>query len=230
MKQTWILCDSKNYCLAFRRCHDLRSQSHQGEAGSANATTVAKKILQLREKLSEYSVNHIFNIVETNLFYKLMPHRKYVLESEGRRKVRGLKRMKAKDEVTAFLCTNNDGSHLVPLIIIEKAPNLTYFRMGKPDIVYFSQENSWADNVIFKGWFYEIFFPFVRKTTSQPVALMMDNCDSHGSEFTGSHDQVSIYPLPPSNTSVHQPIELGITTQWKLHYWQNLLLEMLEVI
>ena len=223
-------CASKNWCLAFTKRHSLRSQSLHGEAGSVNALAVAGDISQLRSNLAQYPPDHVYNMDETGLFFKLLPRRTYVLESEGRRTVRGIKAMKAKDRITAFLCTNADGSQKVDLSIIGKAQNPRCFRMGKPDVQYFSQKNAWADNVVFKRWFYEVFLPHVRKTTSRPVALVMDNCGPHGADISDGRGQVTIYPLPPNCTALHQPMDLGVIAEWKAHYRRNLLVEMMDDI
>lgn len=223
-------CASKNWCLAFTKRHALRSQSLHGEAGSVNALAVAGEISQLRSDLAQYPPDHIYNMDETGLFFKLLPRRTYVLESEGRRTVRGIKAMKAKDRITAFVCTNADGSQKVDMSIIGKAQNPRCFRMGKPHVPYFSQKNAWADNVVFKRWFSEVFLPHVRKTTSRPVALVMDNCGPHGADISDSRGQVAIYPLPPNCTALHQPMDLGVIAAWKAHYRRNLLVEMMEDI
>lgn len=124
----WV---SKIYCLAFTRHLFLRAQSLHGEAGSINSIAVAKDILQLHVNLSEYSVDHTYNIDETGLSHKLINHCTYVLESEGRHTVRVVKVMKEKDRIMVFLCMSADGSHKVPMSIMGKALNSCFFRMGK---------------------------------------------------------------------------------------------------
>lgn len=223
-------CASKNWCLAFTRRHALRSQSLHGEAGSASAASVANDISELRTKLSEYPMVRIYNMDETGLFFKLLPSRTYVMESEGRRSVRGIKAMKAKDRVTAFICNNADGSKKLELSIIGKAKNPRCFRVGQPHVKYFSQRNAWSDSVVFKKWFYEVFIPHVRRTTSLPVALVMDNCGPHGSDVSDSRGQVTIFPLPPNCTSIHQPMDLGVIAEWKALYRRNLLIELMDDI
>jgi len=61
--------------------------------------------------------------------------------------------------------------------------------------------------VIFKSWFETVFLLAVRARTSQPVALVSDNCESHAELEC---EQVNFSPLPPNCTSVHQPLDLGI--------------------
>lgn len=120
---------SKNYC-AFMWRHALRSQSLYGEAGRANVISVAKEISHLLAKLLEYSVDHTYNMNETRLFYKLIPHRTYGHKSEVRRIVRGIKGRKANDGIKEFLRTNVDSSHKVPRSIIGKALKPRCFLWG----------------------------------------------------------------------------------------------------
>ena len=218
---------SKKWCISFTKRHALRSVAMHGEAGSASPIEVAKEIAELREKLLHYPVQNIYNVDETGLFYKLIPRRTYVLESEGKKSVRGTKAIKAKDRVTAFCCTNADGTDKVEFSIIGKSKNPRCFRSGEPAVRYFSQKNAWSDAEVFRSWFYDLFLPHIRKRTSAPVALLMDNCGAHGSDLHDCREQVTIFPLPPNCTSIHQPMDMGVIAAWKALYRRNLLLEII---
>lgn len=207
----------------FIRRHALRSVGLHGEGGSASAAQVADKMSELKAKLRSYDVDCIYNVDETGLFYKLLPRRTYITEEENRKTIRGTKAMKSKDRITAYVCTNGDGSRKLPMAIIGKAKNPRCFRLGQPPVPYFSQKNSWSDTLTFKRWFYEVFLPFIRKATSRPCVLLMDNCGPHGTDLKDSRNQVTIMTLPPNCTAIHQPMDLGIIAAWKVRYCWMLL-------
>ena len=75
-----------------------------------------------------------------------------------------------------------------------------------------------------------MFLPFIRKTTSSAVALVMDNCGSHGDDLKDSRMQVHIFTLPPNCTSLHQPMDMGIIVAWKARYRHTLLRDMIVTL
>lgn len=75
-----------------------------------------------------------------------------------------------------------------------------------------------------------MFLTFIRRTTSKPVILLMNNCGPHGSDLTDPKGQVTIRPLPPNCTAVHQPMDQGVIAAWKANYRMRYLTEMLENI
>lgn len=130
---------SQGWITNFVRRHGIRSVSLHGEGGSVNAMGVSEGMRKLREKLIDYDVDCIFNMDETGLFFKLLPSRSYITSAENIKSVRGTKAMRAKDRITAFVCTNGIGTKL-PLAIIGKPKNPRYVRIAKPPIPYLSQK------------------------------------------------------------------------------------------
>lgn len=184
--------------------------SLHGEGGFAWALDSVKEIAELREKVREYPLSQISSIEETGLFCQLISWREYVLESEEKRSVRGVKGMKAKNRTNAYLNTNAEGSDKVPLAVIRRLKNLRCFKMGKPFDKYFSRKNAWSDTHFFPQWFSEVFLPQIRARTSHLVALLMDSCEAHGFDLTDTNQQVHIVPFPPNCTSIHQKRDLGV--------------------
>lgn len=221
---------SKTWALAFTKRHALRSVSLHGEAGSVDVAKVARSIAEIRKRLEEYDIDCIFNVDETGLFYKLLPRRTYVMDVENRRSVRGTKNMGAKDRITAYVCTNADGSEKLEMAIIGKSQNPRCFRLEAPRVPYLSQKNAWSDTATFKKWFHDVFLRHVRRFTSRPVILLMDNCGPHGSDLIDARAQVTLQALPPNCTSVHQPMDQGVIAAWKAEYRLLYLKESLEDI
>lgn len=63
----------------------------------------------------------------------------------------------------------------------------------------------------------------------QKVALLTDNAGSD-SGLQEVREQVSIIPLPPSVTSVHQPMYMGVISQWKQIYRRHMIRELVRDI
>lgn len=181
-------CASKNCCLAFKRHHAMRSQYPRGKADIETVSRMSSEIVELRAKLAQYPLDHIYNMDETGLFFKLLPRRSYVFDFKGRLTVQGIKAVNAKDRITAFVCTNADRSAKVDLSMIGKAKSPCCFRIGKPQVTYFSQKNAWTDNDVFKRWFCNVFVPHIRTETSRSVALFMGSCGPHGSDVGDGKD------------------------------------------
>eukprot|EP00171_Calliarthron_tuberculosum_P001839 IDg1839t1 len=89
-----------------------------------------KYIAKLRQSLADFRISNIYNVDETGLFFKLLPKRTYVLHHENKKTLRGVKAMKAKDQITAYVCSNADGTSKVPLSIIGTAKNPRAFRLA----------------------------------------------------------------------------------------------------
>jgi len=90
--------------------------------------------------------------------------------------------MKAKDRTTLVLACNATGTHKIPVAIIDKAKQplcFKTFRWPCP-LPYFSQTNAWMDGDLFRSWYETAFLFAVLARTTQPVALVSDNCGAHG--------------------------------------------------
>eukprot|EP00171_Calliarthron_tuberculosum_P023873 IDg23873t1 len=86
-----------------------------------------------------------------------------------------------------------DGTDKVPFSIIGKSRTPRCFRNGAPAIRYFSQKNAWCDAVVFRSWFNDLFLTHIRKKTSLPVALLMDNCGAHGSDVAEGGNKLQFF-------------------------------------
>ncbi len=137
--------------------------------------------------------------------------------------------MSSKDRITAYVCTNADGSKKVPLAIIGKSKNPRCFRLGLPPVHYFSNKTAWSNSETFKQWFTSVFLPHIRSCTSKKVALLVDNASSHFN-LHDIREQVVVIPLPPNVTSVHQPMDMGVISTWKQTYRRFLVQELVRYI
>ena len=170
---------SVGWCQKFVKRHCICSVSLSGEAGSAYAEYFADSMIKIRDRLREFQVENIYNVDETGLFYKLLPRRSYIMAYEKKTTLRGTKQIDVKDRITAYVCTNADGSRKLPMAVIGKAANPRCFRLGTPPVPYFSNKTAWSHTATFRKWFNYIFLPHVRGVTSGRVALIVDNASSH---------------------------------------------------
>jgi len=192
-----------------------------GQGGLADIEEAAATISEVRSQLEAYLAEKFYNIDEKGLFYRCIPNRAYV-EAGKRRHARGTKAMKAHDRITFVFACNATEIHKIPAAIIGKAKlSLCFKRPLQPcPLPSFSQPSSWMDGVIVKSWIETVFLPVVRVRTSQPVALISDNCGAHA-ELECKH--VEFISLPPNCTSVYQPLDLGIIACLKRRYKRRLL-------
>jgi hypothetical protein len=113
--------------------HGMKSVTLHGEGGSVDVAAIAAGIERLRSTLRDYDPENIYNVDETGLFYKLLPKRTYLSPHEDRKTARGTKGMKAKDRITAFICTNASGKQKLPLSVIGSSKNPRCFgKKSKP--------------------------------------------------------------------------------------------------
>jgi len=170
---------------------------------------------------AQYPAETIYIMDDTGLFYGCIKNRANV-QAGQRRQVRGSKAMQAKDHITLVLECNATGSHEIPVATISKAKKPKCCKPPRDPYLlpYFSQPSAWMDADVFKSWFETVFLPAVRARTALSVALISDNCGAHEElEIT----QVSLILVPPSCTSVYQPLDLGIIACLKWRYKRRLL-------
>lgn len=212
----------EKWCRNFVKRHELKSKRLHGEAGSVNPEVIAKGMAAIRLECTNYKLENIINCDETDLFYKLLPKTTYLTPSEDRKTARGTKYMKAKDRVSAIMCTNAPGTFKVPMTIIGKSKNPRCFRRRDPPLKYLSQANAWSDTATFRRWWHEALLPAVRRWTHEPVLLLMANCWKHD-ELVDDREQVKVMTYPRKCKSKHQPMGAGIIEQTKVGYRAKLL-------
>ncbi|CAB1101671.1 unnamed protein product [Ectocarpus sp. CCAP 1310/34] len=192
---------SEGWVEKFVKRNDLHSRTLHGEAG---------RLRVIRETCAQYVPECVYNADETGLCYRIMPKATYLAPSELKKTVRGVKGMRAKDRVTAYMATSASG----------RKPRCFKIR-GSP-IKYFSQKNAWSVARVFKLWWSQVFLPHVRSVTSEKVLLIMDNHSSHA-DLVDPKEQLKILELPPNCTRKHQPRDAGIIAAWKVRYRTKLL-------
>ncbi|CAB1099057.1 unnamed protein product [Ectocarpus sp. CCAP 1310/34] len=206
----------------FVKRNNIHSVRLHGEAGSVNMAAIKEGMDEVRALCAKYPARFIFNVDETGLQWKLLPRRTYLSTSEDRKTARGSKSMYFKDRLSAFMCCNADGTAKVDMAIIGRAKEPRCFKSAPSPLKYYSQTNAWSDSATFLKWWLQVFLPFVRRFTHEPVLLLMDGCASHG-DLVDDRGQVTVKFYPPKCTSVHQPMDLGIIAKTKVVFRKELL-------
>ncbi len=106
-----------------------------------------------------------------------------------------------------------------------KANNPRCFRLGRPPVHYFNNDAAWSNSETFKKLFKSVFLPHIRSCASGKVALLVDNASSH-SNLYDIREQVVVIPLPPNETSAHQPMDMVVISTWKQTYRRFLVQEL----
>ena len=218
---------SQQWCSKMMIAGGWNSRTLHGEAGSVDVEAAEPEMEKIRAAVQEYGLEFTYNMDETGLFFKLLPNRAYV-KNEETKVARGTKLMKAKDRVTVYVCTNGDGTDLVPLSIIGTAKKPRCFKNGRKKLKYYNQKKAWSDTKAYKKWFRSFCNHVAARTTSK-VLLLADNCGPHGTDVTDPTGQVKVMFLPPNCTAVFQPMDCGVIAMLKKLYRYELLCRFLLI-
>ena len=90
-----------------------------------------------------------------------------------------------------------------------------------------SQYNGWMDG---EGYLHSIstLYEEVKKRSSGPGTLLIDNCRDH--ELSITMDHVRIEFLPPRSTTHHQPLDISLIASANIRYRTKLLSADIDLI
>ena len=176
-------------------------------------------MLAIRQALSTYAPQDIFNCDETSLYWRLIPDKSLTTRSLPGRK-------KEKSRISGLFCCNSDASERLPIWFIGTTKKPKAFTAAGINIenlgcVWRSNKKAWMTADIFKEWLF--WFDKKMHANGRKVALLMDNFSAHESAFKELGLQLQntfILWLPPSSTARYQPLDQGIIYTWKA-YWKK---------
>ena len=200
----------------FRLRKGLQSMLLHGEGAEVDRDDPAllASLDLVYDLISQYDPENVYNEDETGLFFRLLPRYTILMPYEDVSTTRGKK--KSKDRVTLCVCANSTGSHKIPCTMVGKAARPACISGKTWPLPYYNQKRAWIDGPVFTKWLDEVFIPLVRRRTSEPVLLMLDNAPGHMDEFV--KDGVSISFFPTNCTSWKQPMDMGIIAALKKRY------------
>ena len=74
---------SEGWLRGFKERHGLKRVKLHGEATDADVASSEKDMEALKKKLTEYDLDHIYNIDETGLFYRMLPNFTFTVQWES---------------------------------------------------------------------------------------------------------------------------------------------------
>ena len=105
----------------FRTQKGLKAVLMFGEGAEVNKTDpqLLESLDKLYEIVRKYPPSCVYNMDETGLFHRLLPHYTLLMPNEDVSTVRGKK--KSKDQVTLVVCANSDSSNKILCCMIGKS-------------------------------------------------------------------------------------------------------------
>ena len=132
---------------------------------------------------------------------------------------------KSSKEQISLWCTNSTGTDkLKPLIIRKFGKSRCFKGVQHLPCEYRHNTRAWMTSVVFKEWF--LCLERQMKAEKRRILLIIDNCASHN--CVPHHlEHVKVLFLPPSTTSILQPLDQGIIHAVKRHYRARVVWRML---
>ncbi|XP_033299463.1 jerky protein homolog-like [Bombus bifarius] len=228
---------SARWVVSFKNRYRLRKQDideHFRITNRAEADIVKSNFEKLL--LCEgYSLDNIYNADNTGILWRVLPEKTSIFDRQ--RTPTSKRRMKEK--VTAFLCTNVTGSHMLPILIIgelnSSRRNRDYYS-NDLSVMYRANTKGLLDSKIFNEWFDECFLKSVTERQMktgrrEKTLLLLDNASSsHESGLVNTTDElVKIMYFALDVTPLIQPMDHGIIACFKQIYRKNLLKTILPI-
>ncbi|GBM87228.1 Tigger transposable element-derived protein 4 [Araneus ventricosus] len=162
----------------------------------------------------------IFNADETGLFYKLTPNQ--TLKFKGEKCVCG---KLSKVRITILVCANKNGSEKQKLTVTVKSQKPRCFKnVKKLPVHYKSNKKAWLTSDVFQKYLRQWDKELAKK--KRKIVLLIYNYAAH---IEPSNLQwIKVVFLPPTTTSVLQPMDQGVIRSLKCHYRKQLILRILE--
>ena len=210
----------------FRKRTGLKCVQLHGEGAEVNRSdpVLLDALDNLYQCIRNYRPDHVYNMDECALFYRMVPRYSVLLPNESSSEIRGLKI--PKDRVSLIMSTNATGTHKIPCVMVGKARSPVCVRGRSWPIPYLNQKRAWVDIETCTKWFNEVFYPEIEKQTNNPVLLLIDNAPGHFRELVKGN--VTVKCLPPNCTSWKQPLDLGLIAAFKKRYKHLYLKDVVE--
>ncbi|XP_037363625.1 LOW QUALITY PROTEIN: tigger transposable element-derived protein 7 [Talpa occidentalis] len=226
---------STGWLFRFRNRHAIGSRKVCGEQVLSSAP---ENVEPFRQKLSmliraeKLHLAQLYSGGETDLFGKSMPE-----NTRGSRKDTCLPGWKMnKEQLSALLCANADGTHKLKSVIIGKSE---LPESGKADtsalpVIYKPRQDVRFTRELFAEWFFQNFVPEVRHFQINVLRLhgedvrallLLDSSPAHPStESLASEDgRIKCMFFPHSTSALIQPMSQGVILSCKrLYRWKQI--------
>ena len=150
---------SKGWLESFKKRFNIRNVHLTGEAASADivAALAFRAGFQKIGNDNNYSPRQIFNVNETELFWKRMPNRSFITETE--KSCSGFKAH--KDRLTLLVVANVNGDVKLKLLLVFRSENPRALKnaiKSELPVIWKSNPKAWVTRKIF----FELFHSYIR--------------------------------------------------------------------
>ena len=155
-----------------KRNHIQRYRAH-GEAGSAPLESLSEERMKLRRLLGRFTLDRIYNIDETGLFYRMLPN-----QTLSTHPIAGQK--KDKTRITVLLGTNATGTDkLTPWVIgnAKRPRPFSQINLERLPVHYHANPKVWMNSSIFEEVLRHMDSYF--RAQNKKILLLVDNAPSH---------------------------------------------------
>uniref|UniRef100_K7F9R4 HTH CENPB-type domain-containing protein n=1 Tax=Pelodiscus sinensis TaxID=13735 RepID=K7F9R4_PELSI len=219
LKATRTASEGKSWFNRFKKRTNLHNIKVQGEAASADVSAASSfpKILEDIIDDGGYLPEQIFNVDETDLFWKKMPERTYISKEE--KSAPGHKA--SKDKLTLLLGGNVSGDLKLKPLLVHRSLNPR--ALESLPVIWRANSKAWVTLAMFEEWFSNHFVPAVEryclgKNIPFKILLLLDNAPGHPNTLDDMHPNVKVVFLPPNTTSLIQPMDQGVIASFKAYY------------
>ena len=212
----------ENWLRGWLTRRQIKLKVFSGEAGAADLS-IRKQWLEttFESLLKRYNPADIWNADECGLFYTQISKSTYCQSTD-----KPLGGKVEKHRLSLMLATSMTGQKRRPLIIHRGRSLLAVNTKRNRPYDYQSQPKCWMTLQIFRHWLET--WNRELKTQDRYIALVVDGCKVH--QATEKYSNISLFFLPPCQTSIMQPLDQGIIRSFKANYRASLLRTKITVI
>ncbi|KAL6493089.1 hypothetical protein OROGR_032848 [Orobanche gracilis] len=183
---------SHGWLKGFKSRHDIKTCRRFGETGSVDMDVTESNLESIRQKLDQFTMKYVFNMDETDLFYKLQANHSLATKQLECKK-------NDKERITVVICCNEDGSKKNPLWFIGKYAKPRCFKnvnMSSLNWEYSANKRAWMTGILFQEYVQQLH----KKIEGRKVLLIVDNYPAHPNHVEGLQN-VELFFLPPNNNN-----------------------------
>uniref|UniRef100_A0A8C4RA68 HTH CENPB-type domain-containing protein n=1 Tax=Eptatretus burgeri TaxID=7764 RepID=A0A8C4RA68_EPTBU len=215
---------SRGWFNRFKIRANLHNIKVNGEAARVDAKAASEFAQTLAAVIEDggYNARCVFNVDETGLYWKKMPHRTYIAKEEKSRP--GFKA--AKDRLTLLLGGNAAGDFKLKPLLVYHSENPRAFKgilKASLPVIWKSNPKAWVTLPVFEDWFWHHFVPEVKLYCAKnnlpfKILLVLDNAPGHPAFLDDFHPDIKVLYLPPNTTTLLQPMDQGVIASFKAYY------------
>ncbi len=164
---------SNGWLEKFKKRNNIQRYRAHGEAGSAPLESLPEERMKLRRLLSQFTLDQIYNIDETGLYYRMPPN-----QTLSTKPILGQK--KDKTRITVLLGTNAIGTDKLKPWVIGNAKRprpLQRVNLERLPVHFRGNPKAWMNSTIFEEVLRDMDNYF--RAQNKKILLLIDNAPSH---------------------------------------------------